>query len=89
MTELQKSNKQDMVVYAASDSGEIIAFAKVWASNIPDALSRAAEKLPTDIPPYAKISVCSEVAFEQAKKMAEGWYRISSWQPRQGNSKHS
>lgn len=83
--ELQKSNRRDMIVYASLDTGELVAHTTVWADGFADALARAGEQLPADLPLGCNVSVCSIEAFEDVKAKATNWYKSVSWQPRHKN----
>lgn len=80
--EIQKSNRRDMIVYASMDSGELVAHVTVWADSLADAIARAGELLPDDLPLGCNISVCSPEVFEDVKRRAANWTRLNSWAPK-------
>lgn len=82
MQEIKVSKKRDMVVYATTDTGELVDQVTVWADSMVDALSLAGDKLSKDVPLHCNIAVCSVEAFERVKEQAAAWYRQTNWLPR-------
>lgn len=67
LEEIKVSKKRDLVVYATDSNGNVVAHANVWASDIPEALSKAGEVLPRNLQADVNIAVCSKEAFKDAK----------------------